>query len=271
MNSKQIDLIYQKFIRDGYKIASQECVGGYPDKDDCSWYHGNWMLLRYLGVVSNPFWHESFYKNALYSVRAYDKADFLVAGTADFSMPLLCSECGITKISVCDICNTPLKICDVVSDFIGYNWTTFIQDVCTEFDIKYDVIINDAFLSRFVEKKRPLKGICAGLKQGGYYITTLKQGAFNKGGEISGALRKHFMQKVEKRYLDKNFYLPEIDIGEVSATYVDKMSSYPIKDEEELYELFNNAGLQILRVEKESVVGEFESSEYFRIISQKIV
>jgi len=269
MNKNQMNSIYERFIQDGYNIASCECVGGYPDKDDCAWYHGNWMLLRYLGVVSNPYWHESFYKEALRFTHANEKEHFLVAGTADFSMPLLCSEFGIPRISICDMCNTPLKVCEIVSDFLGKDWTTFVQDVCTEFTLKYDIVINDAFLSRFIDKSKPLKGIYGSLKQGGYYITTLKKGNSNRGGEVSGTIRKNFMQKVKKRYIEKKAYLPDIDIDTVSAIYVDKMSSYPVKDEEELHELFSNVGLNILKVEKDSVVGEFESSEYFRIISQK--
>ena len=38
-----------------------DCKSGYMDQNDCTWYHENWMILRYLGVVSNPFWHEDFY------------------------------------------------------------------------------------------------------------------------------------------------------------------------------------------------------------------
>jgi len=117
------------------------------------------MLLRYLGVVSNPYWHESFYKEALRFTNANEKEHLLVAGTAHFSMPLLCSEFGIPRISICDMCNTPLKVCEIVSDFLGKDWTTFVQDVCTEFTLKYDIVINDAFLSRFIDKSKPLKGI----------------------------------------------------------------------------------------------------------------
>ena len=269
MNKNQMNSIYERFIQDGYNIASCECAGGYPDKADCAWYHGNWMLLRYLGVVSNPYWHEEFYKDALRFTHADEKEDFLVAGTADFSMPLLCSEFGIHEVSICDMCNTPLKICDIVSEFLGRNWTTFVQDICTEFTPKYDIVINDAFLSRFIDKSKPLKGIYGALKQGGYYITTLKKGNPNKGGEVSDSIRENFMQKVKKRYVEKSKHLPKIDIDAVSAVYVDKMSSYPVRDEEELFELFINAGLNILQIEKGSVVGEFESSEYFRIVSQK--
>ena len=74
-----------------------DCRSGYMDQNDCTWYHENWMLLRYLGVVSNPFWHEKFYENAIQQyVNQLDKV--LILGTADFSMPYLCQMKGIKKL-----------------------------------------------------------------------------------------------------------------------------------------------------------------------------
>ena len=70
MNNDKINIIYEKFIEECRNISLHECSGGYPDKEDCTWYHSNWMLLRYLGVVSNPYWHESFYRNALEYINA---------------------------------------------------------------------------------------------------------------------------------------------------------------------------------------------------------
>ena len=269
MSNIKISAIYEKFIQIGQDIALQECTGGYPDKEDCSWYHGNWMLLRYLGVVSNPYWHEDFYRYALKYVKANDKENFLVAGTADFSMPLFCSEIGVRKIHICDICETPLKICNLVSEYLKYDWTTFVQDICIEMPLKYDIIINDAFLSRFIDKITVLKGISNSIKKGGYYITTLKQGKWNSGGDITDLAKESFVRKVKERYDKNKEYLPSINIDEISKTYINKMSSFPVLDEKEIYELFNDVGLNIIYLEKGDVEGEFEASNYFRIISQK--
>lgn len=269
MNNTKINAIYQQFITKGYSISSEGCSGGYPDKDDCSWYHGNWMLLRYLGVVSNPYWHETFYKGALHNICANDKEYVLIAGTADFSMPLLCSETNIPKVFICDKCSTPVKICNLVSQFLGCDWKTFVQDVCSEFPFKCDIIINDAFLSRFVDKDKPLMGIYNGLKKGGYYITTLKKGRQNKGGEVTDSVRAHFMQKVRERYIQNKDVLPDLDIDAISATYVEKMASFPVENENEIHMLFKKVGLNILEIERGIVEGEFEVSEYFRVVSQK--
>ena len=98
-----------------------DCRSGYMDQNDCTWYHENWMLLRYLGVVSNPFWHEKFYENAIQQyVNQLDKV--LILGTADFSMPYLCQMKGIKKLKICDICRTPLNICQNVAKANNFSW-----------------------------------------------------------------------------------------------------------------------------------------------------
>lgn len=270
MKNKNISTIYEKLIRYGYDTSLENCKGGYPDKDDCTWYHSNWMLLRYLDVVSNPYWHEKFYSDAIDSVVFDDTEKFLVAGTADFSMPLFCHEAGIKKLDICDICNTPLLICNKAAKLLNCDWSTYVQDICKKGACRYNVILNDAFLSRFLDKSVPLKGIVSRLETGGYYITTLKTGEWNKGGEVSDLIRKRFIQKVTNRYELERKILPDINIEEVAKTYVDRMASYPVINEDEVYNLFRDVGLNILQLEKGDVVGEFEASKYFRIISRKI-
>ena len=88
MKNKSLSTIYEKMLKYGYDTALEQCKGGYPDKDDCTWYHSSWMLLRYLDMVSNPYWHEKFYRDALASAVSGGAEKILVAGTADFSMPL---------------------------------------------------------------------------------------------------------------------------------------------------------------------------------------
>lgn len=269
MDNDKMNSLYQNFIVEGHSISLKECVGGYPNANDCSWYHGNWMLLRYLGVVSNPYWHEKFYRNALENVCDIKKDNLLVAGTADFSMPLLCSEIGVNNVSVCDICKTPLKICSRVSEYLNLNWNTFAHDICSGISMKYDVVINDAFLSRFKNKEIPLKGIANTLNSGGYYVTTLKMGKLNRGGEVEDSVKKHFIEKVERRYFEHSNSLPEVSIQDIANEYVKKMSSFPVSGEMEVYQLFETARLKVLLIERDIVEGEYEPSEYFRIIAQK--
>lgn len=271
MNNRKISTIYENIIEYGYDVASKECKGGYPDKEDCTWYHSNWMLLRYLGVVSNPYWHEEFYRKALDFIKTNNIEKILVAGTADFSMPLFCHEFGIKEIDVCDICNTPLLVCNKVAETLKCDWKTFVQDICKEIPFRYKAIINDAFLSRFDDKSMPLKGIVDALEPGGYYITTLKIGKRNRGGEVEDSIKANFLKKVETRYEQNKAVLPAVDIKNIVETYIAKMSSYPIGDEKEIDNLFHSVGLDILNLDKHVVEGEYEESEYLGILSRKII
>ena len=83
-------------------------------------------------------------------------------------------------------------------------------------------------------------GIYNGLKKGGYYITTLKKGRPNKGREVTDSVRAHFMQKVRERYIQNKDVLPDLDIDAISATYVEKMASFPVEKENEIHMLFRN-------------------------------
>ncbi len=269
MNEVLINDLYEKLIPLGQKFAKDNCNGGYPNKDDCTWYHGNWMLLRYLGVVSNPYWHENFYRNVFKSIDYNKTLKVGVLGTADFSMPLLCSEIGVDKVNILDICNTPLMICDLVASHLKLDWVTGLHDVCADLDEKLDIIINDAFLSRFKDKDAVLRGIFDSLKDDGYYITTLKQGKWNNGGEVAESLRLSFIDKVRTRYMLLKGKLPDVDIEAIAAKYVDKMASFPVRNDSEIKEIFENAGFKILKIFKNSVEGEYQNSCYFEILAQK--
>ena len=48
-----------------------------------------------------------------------------------------------------------------------------------------------------------------------------------------------------------------------------QMSSFPVSGEMEVYQLFETARLKVLLIERDIVEGEYEPSEYFRIIAQK--
>lgn len=265
----EINRLYEKVIETGYAISMKECKGGYPNKQDCEWYHSNWMLLRYLGMVSNPFWHELFYRQAL-ECRLNENPKILVAGTADFSMPMLVTECGFDRLSICDICRTPLIICKLIAESQNYKWDTFVHDVREDFSIRYNIIVNDAFLSRFPDKFPVLCGVSKGLDTNGVYITTVKLGRWNYGGEVTKTLADNFVSKLKQRYIANKSILPEIDIEQVGRTYVKKMASFPVRDENELRTLFKDSGFRILFLERCTVPGEYEESEYFHVVAQKI-
>lgn len=149
---KKMDEEYIRLLNSNKLQELFDCKSGYMDQNDCTWYHENWMILRYLGVVSNPFWHEDFYEKA---IRQYvnELEKVLILGTADFSMPYLCQMKGIKKIKICDICKTPLNICQNVAKANNFSWEVEQKNVFDGLNEKYDIVINDAFITRFEYEK----------------------------------------------------------------------------------------------------------------------
>lgn len=88
-------------------------------------------------------------------VMEYELEKVLILGTADFSMPYLCQMKGIKKIKICDICKTPLNICQNVAKANNFSWEVEQKNVFDGLNEKYDIVINDAFITRFeYDKKR---------------------------------------------------------------------------------------------------------------------
>lgn len=98
-----------------YELAKENCKGSYLDNNSCEWYHSAWQYLRVLDKVSSPTWHFDFYYEEFNRLVTND-TNILVSGTADYSILALiyfvASKKNVSpKIWVCDICNTPLSIC----------------------------------------------------------------------------------------------------------------------------------------------------------------
>lgn len=245
-----------------------ECTFGYPDPNDCSWYHSNWMTLRVLGMVSNPFWHEQFYIEQL-KTNYVSGSKVLVLGTADFSMPLLCMNAGITNLDICDLCKTPLNICQSIAEQNRFEWKTFVADINEGIDGKYNIIINDAFLSRFNYNEKPkiLKNIGQALTPGGVYITTIRHD-WNCGKPIipTNEQKEDFIQRAIKIAYEKGF---DVNLVRNSASiYIKNMISYPMKDKEAIQQMADGI-INVERCSSKIVAGECMPTEYFRVVFRK--
>lgn len=264
-----MDKCYNNIIKNTDFKNIYECSSGYMDSDNCSWYHHNWILLRKLGMVSNPFWHEKFYKNCIKNYIDYN-AKCLVLGTADFSMPLLCYESRIKNLDICDKCQTPLNICNAVSQKQNILWSTYQGDIFSGLEKKYDVIINDAFMTRFdYSKKRiVLQKIADGLNKNGVYITTMRKGWNNGQAVVPMQIEKDgFINRAID--MAKEFNV-DLQIAKKSATeYINKMVSYPIKDEHTLKKLVQGI-FEIKYCNVADVKGECLPTSYFQLVLSKI-
>ena len=153
------------------KISKELC------HDNCRWYHGSWCLLRCLDLVTGPFLFEKFYQQ----ITHLKLNKIAVVGTAGISMPYFISLLQPkVELDIIDICLTPLKACEIYAKENGLKWNMIQRDMMKEFEPnkKYDLVVNDAFLTLFsnLNKAVMLQNIYKLLNTDGYYITTLRKG-----------------------------------------------------------------------------------------------
>lgn len=246
-----------------------ECSSGYLDSNDCSWYHRNWMTLRSLGVVSNPFWHKKFYIEQL---KKYFSADshVLVLGTADFSMPLLCLRAGIKQLDICDICKTPLNICNAIAELHQFAWNTINADIFNGINGKYNIIVSDAFLTRFNYDQKPnvLQNIEQALAPDGVFITTIRND-WNQGNAVipTSDQKVRFINRAEKMAQKKGV---DVESARNSAiSYIEHMISFPVENQTAIEKM----ALGIMSVKlcsQKKVTGECKPTKYFQVVFQKL-
>lgn len=174
-----------------YKVATKlvfdkhTCERGWQDftpssAEGCADYHAVFPLLDLMGMVSSPRAHQEFYESLL---RSYEPGDrrVLVSGLATPSMAeiVLNAAAPETKIDVLDICATPLLTCQRVFQPEQIARMKFTQaDALTFTDGPYDLIVTDAFLTRFNDEQRlqVLKNWARMLKPDGRVLTTWRIG-----------------------------------------------------------------------------------------------
>jgi len=266
-----MDNEYKRLSRMLDMNSLQKCNAGYVDADDCSWYHTNWIRLRQLGLVSNPFWHEQFYMEHL-SKYATPNAKVLILGTADFSMPYLTKLAGVDELSVSDICLTPLNVCDFIATKEGYKWRTFVGDIRKGLGEQYDVITNDAFLTRFPhsETKSVLTQISHCLRPNGRYVTTIRLGGIEGDAIIpSNEEKADFIYRAVERTKELDVDFDEAMAKQTAQQYIDNMISYSIVDVDALHRLCDGI-FTIEQIDSATVQGECVESTYCKVVFSKL-
>jgi len=116
-----------------YELSKQNCSGSYLDNNSCKWYHSAWQYLRVLDKVSSPTWHFNFYYEE-FNRLITNETNILVSGTADYSILALiyfvAAKKNVSpKIWVCDICNTPLYICQDFAERNNFSISVLQGDI----------------------------------------------------------------------------------------------------------------------------------------------
>ena len=255
---------------DSYVLETKRLYDKYAYLDSNNYKILNFVLYgEFLKPINNKYSAKLRidYKNKKVIMEVYNKNNELIMCYSK-EKNITIQE-GIKKLKICDICRTPLNICQNVAKANNFSWEVEQKNVFEGIDEKYDAVINDAFITRFeYDKKRiVLEKIWDSLRDEGVYITTMRND-WNYGNAIvpNSAEKESFIEKAVHSAERKNIDSKKAKVA--ASRYIEKMKSYPIRDEKMLENLIDGL-FNIVYIGKGRVEGECTRTTYFRLILQK--
>jgi methyltransferase family protein len=246
------------------KLAEQHCNRG---DSDCRWYHGNWELLKSLGVVTTSGVHATEL-GALLELALDERTSvprILLSGSTDATLlQILALTCGDSgrraDITAVDICATPLELMNRYARNNKLRFSSVRADIlehCPE--TNYDIIFTHAFMGNFGEagRARLVRKWASMLSEGGTVVTAqrvrppdsppvVRFSADQSRDFVSAALEA--AAQVEE--------LQPSDLARVEAAataFTEHFMSYAITSKAALERLFLDAGLTFRHLEYHSL------------------
>lgn len=254
------------------------CKGGVIDREDCQWYHGSWKYLKYLDLVSCPEWHFDFYTSTIKSVINSLNRDIaiLICGAADdgtFSVVAHAVQSAdhYAKITVMDMCSTPVYASLLYAKENNIEHTHGTQAIVpnTPFPSNhFDIIVTDAFLTRFLKHERLeiTSEWCRILRPGGLVITTTRvEKSITETVLANEEAQKDYVTTAQELSLAKG--LDVMDIVNRAKVYAERITSHPFESVEEIKILFQGFELDATIADSEFV--EIIPRKYARIVAKK--
>lgn len=194
--------------------AMAELTCSRSGESSCAWYHGTWQYLRLLDLVSSPWWHASFYREAIARHRAgRPETRVLISGCADFSTYALVQGelADRAVITSLDLCPTPLIATSWYARRIEAPVAEMLVSDAAEHERpgSYDIIVSDSFLPRFRADAlvELLRTWCASLAPGGAALTTVRLHDTNPDPDRRRAER---LQRWRRAATDAQSWWPEV-------------------------------------------------------------
>jgi hypothetical protein len=281
MTPDQFDLQQELAISAPFSHALSEhtCNEGFVDASSCDWYHRAWQYLRLLDMVSSPIWHSNFFFSTLES-EIENGDNVLISGTADYTMlaPVLRFASPVqndVEISVLDLCETALILCEWYALVSNQSINTVNENILDidSSERRYDLIVTDAFLTRFDPGKKPsvVRQWAQLLNEGGVAVTTIRieskvDTQTGPTDDEARAFAKHARSKVEKR--DDFPITPEM-MEMIAYEYGANIVSFPIKSPAEAVAIFTENGFETVETQVNTVKGEIDKTKYCQVIARK--
>jgi SAM-dependent methyltransferase len=249
-----------------HQYAQSHCQP-YAPGQTCAWYHGSWQFLRLLDLVSTPAAHASHFARQLEKMSGDSGfQNILVSGSADSSMvqtihETLANPNAKIKISVVDICGTPLKICEHYADDVGISIKTMRQDILEGLpQEQFDAIFTHSFMGYFDEENRQrlLLQWAGALRKGGRLITVQRVRENHAGDMVR--FEHHeieaFVARAEKLMQEPgNDDLEKHDVVGMAKAFAENFSNYPVRSAEQLRAMFEIAGFKLHLFEQQATRG----------------
>jgi hypothetical protein len=234
---------------------------------DCRWYHGNWELLKSLGLVSTSAVHAAELRELV--VQALQGCEgrprvLLSGSTDDTLLRILVSALpGIqAEISALDICATPLELMGEYAGERGLGLRRIRSDILSYTpDETFDLIVTHAFMgnfdvegrSRLVRKWRSL------LNRQGRVLTIQRVRAADAPPVVrfSPEQSAHFIQAARDAAAGVGDDPPDFlaRVEGAARTFTERFRSCSITSRAELEDLFLQAGMRFYRLEYRTLAG----------------
>lgn len=263
------------------ELAQVMCQGDHVSPDDCSWYHAVWQYLRIFDMVSTPTWHAKFFFDALQECALQcDGPNVLVSGTADYSMlahSMWALDAAGTnaQFTVLDLCETPLFLCKWYGKAVGKPVRTVATNLLDmDGDGQFDLIVTDAFLTRFSESDR--SAVVAKwhslLRTGGSVVTTARIETIggdsdSVGADIDQVSKFERRALVQARRWQGFLRRPPERVASLARVYAERMRSHSIASRDELANLFAAGGFDVTRLDLAEVTGEMAPTVYGELVA----
>lgn len=262
-------------------LANVVCRGDFVSKEDCSWYHAIWQYLRIFNLVSTPTWHSEFYREALGHLSSTGHHNrILISGTADYSMLAHVISAyrrsgGDPRITVLDLCETPLLLCKWYGKLVQLDVEIVSANLFDyDPDGQFDVIVTDAFLTRFprLERPRVIQKWGELLRPDGKLITTIR---LDPGVLVDTVLASEqqiraFVTSARTEAQNWRDFLDitPAEIATGAERYAKNMISHPFNSSKEVRDLLLNR-FTIERLDENTVPGEMTRTVYAEVVANR--
>lgn len=236
-------------------MAEEFCSG------ECRWYHGNWELLKSLGVVTTSAVHAREWSELLGSVLqgCGEPPAVLLSGATDDALLRMLVAAGGGRpmdITALDICATPLELMGRCAAELGLA----LHPVCSDIrhyapGKRFDLILTHAFLGNFAaaDRARLVRRWGGLLAPGGRVVTMQRVRPPDSPPVVrfSPAQSARFVDAALEAARRTGDRQPEFTawVEFAARTFAERFVSHAITSRSELERLFVEAGLQLQHLE----------------------